>query len=94
MIATLDRRAAEPAVIDLAADHGVDVVAFDAASLAVVDTVGTSPITASAVGTGSVAEAAALLASGADELLAARVTSATAVVAVAAMAGPGRRVAL
>ncbi|MGU3433468.1 cobalamin biosynthesis protein [Actinomycetes bacterium M1A6_2h] len=86
VIATLDRRSQEPAVTELAAEFGVNVLAFDAASLAVVPTVSASSITAIAVGTASVAEAAALLASGAGQLSAVRVKSATVVVAVAAMA--------
>ncbi|GGG07522.1 hypothetical protein GCM10007304_21960 [Rhodococcoides trifolii] len=94
VIATLDRRSAEPAVTELAAELGADVLAYDAASLAVVDTVSSSDVTAAAVGTASVAEAAALLASGADNLLAVRVKSATVIVAAAAMACHRTRVAL
>ncbi|KUL23095.1 cobalamin biosynthesis protein [Actinoplanes awajinensis] len=88
VLATLDRRAAEPAVLALAAESGwrlvaytaAQLAAFTAAQLAVVPAPGenaapppgenaapapgASAIVAAAVGTPSVAEAAALLAAG------------------------------
>jgi cobalamin biosynthesis protein CbiG len=67
-LATLDRRAAEPAVRDLAARHGWPVAAYPAADLDRVP-VPADDRTRRAVGTGSVAEAAALLAAGPGAVL-------------------------
>lgn len=61
-LATLDRRATEPGVLAAAATLGVAVVAFTAEQLAEVDVRFRSNHTSAAVGTPSVAEAAALLA--------------------------------
>ncbi|GAA2708456.1 cobalamin biosynthesis protein [Actinoplanes palleronii] len=69
VLATLDRRAAEPAVLALAAESGRRLVAFTAAQLAAVVVPGASAIVAAAVGTPSVAEAAALLAAGPGAVL-------------------------
>jgi cobalt-precorrin 5A hydrolase len=62
-LATLDRRAAEPGVLAAAVILGVPVVAFTAEELAAVEVRHRSGHASSAVGTPSVAEAAALLAS-------------------------------
>jgi cobalt-precorrin 5A hydrolase/precorrin-3B C17-methyltransferase len=59
-VATIDRRATEPAVESL----GLPVVAFTSSELAEVDVPNPSEVVRAAVGTGSVAEAAALLAAG------------------------------
>lgn len=59
-VATIDRRATEPAVGSL----GLPVVAFTPNELAAVDVPNPSEVVRAAVGTGSVAEAAALLAAG------------------------------
>ncbi|MGW5917905.1 cobalamin biosynthesis protein [Nocardia fluminea] len=67
-LATLDRRATEPGVLTAAATLGVSVVAFTAEQLAEVDVRHRSDHASAAVGTHSVAEAAALLA-GSGELI-------------------------
>ncbi|MEV4204771.1 cobalamin biosynthesis protein [Nocardia salmonicida] len=61
-LATLDRRATEPGVLAAAATLRVVVVAFTAEQLAEVDVPHRSDHASAAVGTPSVAEAAALLA--------------------------------
>ncbi|MGN2636939.1 cobalamin biosynthesis protein [Nocardia takedensis] len=61
-VATLDRRAAEPGVREAAVLLGVPVLAFAAETLAGVDVPNPGRRTRAAVGTGSVAEAAAILA--------------------------------
>ncbi|MBW0272177.1 hypothetical protein ATM97_17870 [Nocardia sp. MH4] len=81
-LATIDRRAADPGVRAAAAALGVPVVAFGAEQLAEVETPTRSTRTARAVGTASVAEAAALLA-GRGELLCGRTVVDGVVVAVA-----------
>jgi cobalt-precorrin 5A hydrolase / precorrin-3B C17-methyltransferase len=72
-VATVDRKADEPAIIDLAARLGVRLRVFGAADLADVAVArrvpNPSPRVAAAVGTPSVAEAAALLAGGPDAAL-------------------------
>ncbi|WP_446223282.1 cobalamin biosynthesis protein [Nocardia sp. IBHARD005] len=66
-LATLDRRAGEPGVRTAAADLGAAVMAFTAEQLAEVDAVRhRSDRVSAAVGTPSVAEAAALLAGGGE----------------------------
>lgn len=70
-LATLDRRATESGVLTAAATLGVTVVAFTAEQLAEVDVRHRSDHATSAVGTPSVAEAAALL-SGSGELVCGR----------------------
>ncbi|MET0422448.1 MAG: cobalamin biosynthesis protein [Actinoplanes sp.] len=64
VLATLDRRAAEEGVQAVAADLGWRLVAFDAAELAAQPVPHPSTVADAAVGTPSVAEAAALLAAG------------------------------
>jgi cobalt-precorrin 5A hydrolase/precorrin-3B C17-methyltransferase len=63
-VATLDRKAAEPAIVALAQRLGVAVHTFDAAALSGLTVPNPSGVVARAVGTPSVAEAAALLAAG------------------------------
>ncbi len=67
-VATIDRKATEPAITALAARLGVPVRSFDAAALRGVVALGRVPnpsqVVEAAVGTPSVAEAAALLAAG------------------------------
>ena len=83
VVATLDRRAGETAVRELAEHFGVEVRPFTAESLTSVPTATRSAVTAAAVGTSSVAEASALLAAGVESVLLARVSNSTVVVAVA-----------
>ena len=64
VLATVDRRAADPGVLRLAADRGWRLAALPAAELARQDVPNPSATVASAVGTPSVAEAAALRAAG------------------------------
>ncbi len=63
-VVTLDRKATEPAIVALGQRLGVAVRTFDAAALAGVAVPNPSAVVAGAVGTPSVAEAAALLAAG------------------------------
>ena len=63
-VATVDRKAAEPAIVELAAALGVPLRAFPADVLAAVPVPNPSGIVEAAVGTPSVAEAAALAAAG------------------------------
>ncbi|MFD3702950.1 cobalamin biosynthesis protein [Nocardia sp. NPDC058658] len=65
-LATHERRATEPAVRAAAASFGVPVIAFSAEQLAEVDVAHSSERVSAAVGTASVAEAAALLAGGGE----------------------------
>ncbi|HEX9531134.1 MAG TPA: cobalamin biosynthesis protein, partial [Acidimicrobiales bacterium] len=88
-VATLDRKAAEPAVVELAAALGVEVRPFAAEVLAAVDTPTPSEVVRDAVGTPSVAEAAALAAAGlGSALVVAKQKAADATVAVARRARP------
>ncbi|HTC80575.1 MAG TPA: precorrin-3B C(17)-methyltransferase, partial [Acidimicrobiia bacterium] len=64
-VATVDRKAAEPAIVELAAALGVALRAFPAEVLAAMPVPNPSPVVEAAVGTPSVAEAAALAAAGA-----------------------------
>ena len=64
VLATLDRRAADSAIIALARRYGWQLVAFPATDLAAVAVPNPSPLVAAAVGSAGVAEAAALLAAG------------------------------
>ena len=90
-VATIDRRAAHPAVAGL----GRQVRAFSAPGLARVAVPHPSPAVADAVGTPSVAEAAALLAAGRDAtLVVGKRTSKAATVAVARRARPRGELAL
>ncbi|MBM7807121.1 cobalamin biosynthesis protein CbiG [Geodermatophilus bullaregiensis] len=63
-LATLDVRAAEPGLVAAAADRGWPLTGHPAAALAAVAVPSPSPRVAGAVGTASVAEAAALLGGG------------------------------
>jgi cobalt-precorrin 5A hydrolase len=69
VLATLDRRAAEEGVRAVAADHGWELVAFSTAELGAQPVPNESETVAAAVGTPSVAEAAALAAAGAGARL-------------------------
>ncbi|MCU1640083.1 MAG: cobalamin biosynthesis protein [Nocardia sp.] len=71
-LATVDRRAREPELVAAAAELGVPLAVFTAAELAAVTVPNPSPRAAEAIGTPSVAEAAALLASGSDQLVGAK----------------------
>ncbi|WP_169789926.1 cobalamin biosynthesis protein [Actinoplanes subtropicus] len=68
-LATLDRRAAEEGVRAVAAGHGWRLIAFTAAELAAQPVPNRSETVAAAVGTPSVAEAAAIVAAGAGASL-------------------------
>jgi cobalamin biosynthesis protein CbiG len=68
-LATLDRRAAEPGVREVAGRRGWPVVAFPAAALDSVPVTTPDPRVRAAVGTAAVAEAAALLAAGPGAVL-------------------------
>jgi cobalt-precorrin 5A hydrolase/precorrin-3B C17-methyltransferase len=88
LVATIDRRAADPVVTGL----GHPVRSFTADELAAVNVPHPSEAVAAEVGTASVAEAAALLAAGPGaELVVPKQKGATATVAVARMAGPAGR---
>ncbi|CAM4038201.1 cobalamin biosynthesis protein [Nocardia ninae] len=63
-LATIDRRMGEPGLRDAAAELGVAVQGYAAAELAEVPVPNPDARTSAAVGTGSVAEAAAILAAG------------------------------
>ncbi|MEV4560160.1 cobalamin biosynthesis protein [Kitasatospora sp. NPDC049285] len=87
LLATLDAKTAEPGLLDAARRLGVPLVGYPAARLAAVPVPTPSATVAGAVGTPSVAEAAALAAAGAGgRLLAPRSASPVATVAVAAAA--------
>ncbi len=62
LLATVDRRAAEPGLVAVARELGVAVVSFTPQQLAVVEVPNPSQHTLRALGTPSVAEAAAMLA--------------------------------
>lgn len=90
-VATIDRRAGEPALADL----GYPVVGFDPACLATVEVPNPSAAVAQAVGTASVAEAAALLGAGpGSQLVVAKVKSPHVTVAVARRPRPRGRLSL
>ena len=82
-LATIAARADHPALMALADALAVDVVTFEAAELATIATPHQSEVTRRETGTGSVAEAAALLASGAAEFVVPRLASAHATIALA-----------
>lgn len=91
-VATLDRKRAEPAIVAVADRFGVPVVDFPAEVLSGLLVPNPSETVRSAVGTASVAEAAALAAAGpGGELLATKQRSATATVAVARRPRPAGR---
>jgi cobalt-precorrin 5A hydrolase/precorrin-3B C17-methyltransferase len=95
-VATVDRKAGEPAIVDLAAALGVPVRTFPAELLAAVAVPNPSSVVEAAVGTPSVAEAAALAAAGAGHgsnpaqpvLVVEKRRSGEATVAVARRVGP------
>jgi len=89
-LATVDRRAEEPGIVAAAADRGWELVTFPAEDLADVPVPTPSEVVRAAVGTPSVAEAAALLASGGGELVVAKRRSAMATAAVARRPVRGR----
>ncbi|HEX2043551.1 MAG TPA: precorrin-3B C(17)-methyltransferase [Acidimicrobiales bacterium] len=90
-VATIDRRATDEAVVAL----GLPVRAFSAEALAVIDVPSPSDVVRAAVGTPSVAEAAALLAAGPGaELVVAKRAAAHATVAIARRRGPRGHVAV
>jgi len=96
-VVTLDRKAAEPAIVALGERLGVPVRTFPAAALASVAVPNPSDVVAGAVGTPSVAEAAALLAAGpAAQLVATKRVSATgdSTVAVARRPAPAGELAV
>ena len=90
VLATIDRRSSHPAVVGAAPE--LPVVGFPSSLLAVVDVPNPSPAVDDAVGTPSVAEAAALLAAGPGARLAVdkrRGATATAAVAIGRPGPPG-----
>jgi cobalt-precorrin 5A hydrolase/precorrin-3B C17-methyltransferase len=89
LIASVDLKQDEPGIVALAAEHGVELRTFPATALAEVEVPTPSPVVAAAVGTPSVAEAAALLAAGPGaELVVDKQRSSEATVAVARRAHP------
>jgi cobalamin biosynthesis protein CbiG len=82
LLATLDRKLAEPGLVALAARRGLELCGFAAEALAAVAVPSPSEAVERAVGTASVAEAAALLGSG-GRLLVPKRRSARATVAIA-----------
>jgi cobalamin biosynthesis protein CbiG len=82
LLATLDRKLGEPGMQRLAVRLGLELRGFTSAELSQVVVPNPSEVVRRSVGTPSVAEAAALLASG-GELLASKRASAHATVAVA-----------
>jgi cobalt-precorrin 5A hydrolase / precorrin-3B C17-methyltransferase len=89
LVATIDLKAAEPAIVELAASWGVDVRTFPASVLAQIVVPNPSDVVADAVGTPSVAEAAARLAAGpGGELVVTKMANLDATVAVARRARP------
>ncbi len=94
-VATVDRRTAHPAIRAVARSAGVPVVAFSPAALDAVAVPTPSPTVRAAVGTGSVAEAAALLAAGPGaELVVPKQVTPRVTVAVARRARPAGRVSV
>ena len=84
-VTTIDRRAGDPVITSL----GLPVRAFTADALAAVDVPTPSEVVRAAVGTASVAEAAALLAAGPGaELVVAKLAGKEATVAIARRRGP------
>ena len=95
-MATIDRRADHPAVVQAAAAMGVPIAAYAPADLDAVSVPSPGDAVRDAVGTGSVAEAAALLAAGpgASLLVEKRRVRARVTVAVARRARPAGRVSV
>lgn len=91
LVATIDRRAGDPVIATL----GRPVRAFDADALAKIDVPNPSAMVAAEVGTGSVSEAAALLAAGPGaELVIPKQKGASATVAIARRSSPPGSVAV
>jgi cobalt-precorrin 5A hydrolase/precorrin-3B C17-methyltransferase len=89
LIASVDLKAREPGIVALAANLGVELRTFPAEGLAQVVVPNPSPVVDAAVGTPSVAEAAALAAAGPSAtLVVPKQRSAEATVAIARRAGP------
>jgi cobalt-precorrin 5A hydrolase/precorrin-3B C17-methyltransferase len=86
-VATVDRKAAEPAIVELATALGVSLRTFPADALAAMPVPNPSNVVEAAVGTPSVAEAAALAAAG-GALVVEKRRSGEATVAVARRAAP------
>ncbi|MFI6045690.1 cobalamin biosynthesis protein [Nocardia sp. NPDC051321] len=82
-LATIDRRVAEPGLLEAAAELGVPIQTYTAAELAEVPVPNPDPRTAAAVGTASVAEAAAILAAGGGTLVVPKQTVQGVVIAAA-----------
>jgi cobalt-precorrin 5A hydrolase/precorrin-3B C17-methyltransferase len=96
-IATIDRKSREPAVVALAAELGVECLSFTAARLATIKVPNPSAVVQGAVGTPSVAEAAALAAAGPEAVLVLSKTVSTtgdSTVAVARRSGPAGHLAV
>src|SRR5581483_6463815 len=103
-VATVDLKAAEPAIVELAGALGVPLRTFPAEVLATVPVPNPSAVVETAVGTPSVAEAAALAAAGAEHpgsgagagpgLVVEKRRSAEATVAVARRVAPEGRLAV
>lgn len=88
-LATIDRRARHPAIAAVAERWGLGVHTFDAGTLDAIEVPTPSDVVAEAVGTHSVAEAAALAAAGPGaELVVAKTIGSRVTVAVARRAGP------
>jgi cobalamin biosynthesis protein CbiG len=88
-LATVDRRAQEPAMVQAAAHHGWPLRTLPADVLAGVDVPTPSAVVASHVGTPSVAEAAAVVTAGAAHLVVPKRRSAHATCAIAALPEAG-----
>lgn len=88
-LATLDRRLAEPALRALAERLGVPLLGFSSAELAAVAVPNPSDVVRRAVGTPSVAEAAALLVSAGGALITPKRASRHGTVALARRGAPG-----
>jgi cobalt-precorrin 5A hydrolase/precorrin-3B C17-methyltransferase len=95
LVASVDLKRTEPGIVALADQHAVELRTFPADVLATVHVPTPSPVVAAAVGTPSVAEAAALLAAGPGaELVVTKQRSTEATVAVARRARPEGRLAV
>jgi cobalt-precorrin 5A hydrolase / precorrin-3B C17-methyltransferase len=95
VVASVDLKRGEPGVVAVAERFGVELRTFPAEVLAQVDVPNPSSVVAAAVGTGSVAEAAALLAAGdGAELVVDKRRSGEATVAVARRVRPEGHVAV
>ena len=69
ILATVDRRAGDAGIVEAARRRGWPIVSYPASVLATVSVPHPSTVVGAAVGTVSVAEAAALLAAGSDAVL-------------------------